>query len=108
LKDSGYDRKLVKWYKKIIFKLFTDQKMAKTAAGIPLQICDIFVQEMNKVDANASLENLAELLEPFLKSLAAIQNKEVQERISNNIFKPLLENNKTVQDDSDDEEWMQK
>ena len=72
LKDTAYDRKLMKWYKKLIFKLFTDQQMAKTASGIPLQICDIFVQEMNKVDASASLETLADLLEPFLKSLAAI------------------------------------
>jgi len=64
------------------------------------------VQELNKSDSQASLENLADLLEPFLKALSAIQNKEVQERISDKIFKPLLENNKTVREDTeeDDEE----
>jgi len=50
---------------------------------------------MNKVDAEAPLETLASLLEPFLKSLGAISNKELKERIIDNIFKPILENNKT-------------
>jgi hypothetical protein len=66
------------------------------------------VQELNKVDADAPLEVLADLLEPFLKGLAAIQNKEVQERISDNVFKPILENNKTIVDETDDEEWLAK
>ena len=69
--------------------------MAETASGILLQISDIFVQEMNKVDSDAPLETLAYLLQPFLKSLGAITNKELKERISDNIFKPILENNKT-------------
>jgi hypothetical protein len=50
---------------------------------------------MNNVDAEAPLDVLAALLEPFLKSLGAINNKELKERISDNIFKPILENNKT-------------
>jgi hypothetical protein len=69
--------------------------MAETASGILLQISDIFVQEMNKVDSDAPLETLADLLNPYLKSLGAITNKELKERISDNIFKPILENNKT-------------
>ena len=50
---------------------------------------------MNNVDAEAPLETLASLLEPFLKSLGALNSKEVKDRISDNIFKPILENNKT-------------
>lgn len=63
---------------------------------------------MNKVDADAPLETLALLLEPYLKTLGAIGNKEVKERISDNIFKPILENNKTIREDSDDEEELVK
>tara|TARA_B110000285_G_C15099260_1_gene604006 strand:- start:1185 stop:1394 length:210 start_codon:yes stop_codon:yes gene_type:complete len=69
--------------------------MQETAAGILLHIADIFVKEMNNVDAEAPLETLASLLEPFLKSLGALNSKEVKDRISDNIFKPILENNKT-------------
>jgi hypothetical protein len=46
---------------------------------------------------------LASLLNPFLKALGAIGNREVKERISDNIFKPILENNKTVTEDSEEE-----
>ena len=75
-----------------------------------MQICDIFVQELNNVDKNVSLELLAELLNPFLQALAAIENREVKDRIKENIFSPILENNKTVQEqaDSDDEEFQKK
>ena len=59
---------------------------------------------MNKVDSNAPLETLASLLEPYLKAIGAISNKELKERISDNIFKPILENNKTPRDESDEEE----
>jgi hypothetical protein len=82
--------------------------MAETASGILLQICDIFVQEINKVDSQASLDTLASLLEPFLMSLGSITNREVKDRISDNIFKPLLENNKTIKEDSSDEEELVK
>lgn len=44
--------------------------------GIPLQICDIFLQELNKVDSeNISFLNLATVLEPFLKTVAQCRNK---------------------------------
>jgi len=91
-----------------MLKLFKDQGSANAAAGVLLQICDIFVQEVNKVDSDASLETLAELLDPFLEGLGSIENKEVKERISDNIFKPLLENNKTIKETSDDEEELAK
>jgi len=35
-----------------------------------LQIIDVFVPELNKVNAEISLANLAALLEPFLHTLA--------------------------------------
>jgi len=44
-----------------------------------------------------------------LKALAGIQNREVKERITDNIFHPILENNKTISDStSSDEEVMAK
>lgn len=54
------------------------------------------------------MEILADLLDPFLQSLGCIGSKEVKDRISNSIFKPLLENNKTQKETSDDEEEIAK
>lgn len=62
---------------------------------------------MNKVDNLIGLDNLASILSPFLGSLALISNGELKERIIDQIFNPLLENNKTVQE-SDDEEELEK
>jgi len=45
---------------------------------------------------------------PFLKALGHLPNGELKERIVDNIFKPILENNKTVNEESDDEEVMKK
>ena len=50
---------------------------------------------MNNVDSEISLDNLAAILDPFLKSLARIHNGELKERIVEQIFNPLLENNKS-------------
>lgn len=97
------------WYQVLIKKLFLNsQKQANTATGIPLQICDVFLKEMNKVDNLVSLDNLAAILDPFLGSLALISNGELKERIIDQIFNPLLENNKTIKDESEDEEEMAK
>ena len=63
---------------------------------------------MNNVDSEISLDNLAAILDPFLKSLAKIHNGELKERIVEQIFNPLLENNKTQVEESDDEEEMAK
>ena len=81
--------------------------MAQSASGIPLQICDVFIQEYNKVDSDAPLETIASLLQPFLKSMAAISNHEIQERIRDSIFHPLLENNKTQPEESETDEEVQ-
>ena len=59
---------------------------------------------MNKVDNQVSLDNLAAILQPFLGSLALISNGELKERIIDQIFNPLLENNKTVTESDDEEE----
>jgi hypothetical protein len=64
---------------------------------------------MNKVDEKASLETLADLLNPYLKALAGIENNVLKDRIIEKVFNPLLENNKTVPDPgSSDEEELQK
>jgi AAA+ superfamily predicted ATPase len=41
-------------------------------------------------------------------ALGSVSNREVKERIVENIFKPLLNNNKTVIESEDSEEYMQK
>jgi hypothetical protein len=61
---------------------------------------------MNSVDNAVSLDNLAAILDPYLASLALISNGELKERIIDQIFNPLLENNKTIQEVSEDEEEM--
>lgn len=64
--------------------------------GIPLQLCDVFLQELNKVDAeNISCGNLAALLSPFLNALGNCKNRTLRERIIEKVFEPLLENNVT-------------
>lgn len=93
----------MEWYKKSLNKLFKDQVIADSATGIVLQICDIFITEVNKIDKEASLETLANLLEPFLIALGKAKTKEVKDRIIGNIFHPILENNKTQTESSDEE-----
>ena len=63
---------------------------------------------MNSVDKLISLDNLAAILDPFLGCLALISNGELKERIIDQIFNPILENNKTVKEESDDEEEFAK
>ena len=63
---------------------------------------------MNRVDSDAPLETLALLLEPFLMALGSVTNKEIKDRIVDNIFKPLLNNNKTIVESDDNEEEILK
>lgn len=73
--------------------------------GIPLQICDIFLQELNKSDSlNISYENLSAILDPFLYSIAHSSNKIIVERIIEKVFTPLLENNITQQSNNEESE----
>jgi len=48
------------------------------------------------------------MLQPFLKALAAVQNKELKDRVTDNVFKPILENNKTIPEPASDEEEQMK
>jgi hypothetical protein len=61
---------------------------------------------MNSVDSDISLDNLAAIIDPFLKALGRLHNGELKERIIDQLFHPLLENNKTQVDETDDEEYM--
>jgi len=63
---------------------------------------------MNSVDSDVSLDNLAAIIDPFLKALGRLHNGELKERIIEQVFHPLLENNKTLVDESSDEEEMAK
>ena len=110
LNENQYSTELVGWYNSLMFNLLINaQKLNVTASGIALQICDVFVQELNKVDKDVSLEILVKILDPFLRALGKLTNGELKERITSSIFNPLLENNKTMKEESsDDEEAMAK
>ena len=94
----------------MVIKILLDSQdtAITTAQGIPLQICDIFLKEMNRVDADLCLDDLAAIIDPFLKALGKIHNGELKERIMSQIFHPLLENNKTKEESSSDEEELEK
>jgi hypothetical protein len=77
--------------------------------GIPLQISDVFLQELNKVDKDGiSLENLSSILEPFLYAMANCKNRILLDRISEKIFTPILENNTTNNEEEEEEEKPKK
>ena len=63
---------------------------------------------MNKVHADATLEVIAAVLAPYLKCIGVIENKELKDRIIEKVFTPLMENNKTEEEVSSDEEEMEK
>lgn len=109
LKESEYNEEYIQWYQNSIYRLYKGQLSSEAASGVTLQICDIFLQELNQTDSSLSLERISDLLYPFMKALASIENREVKERIIEKIFHPILENNKTVvEPSSSDEEEMQK
>ena len=61
LKIQAYKKELMDWFNVQISRLFVEVNLI--CKGIPLQICDVFLQELNKVDAeNISYVNLAALL----------------------------------------------
>lgn len=98
---------MVEWYGALIKKLFLEDSLI--SKGIPLQICDVFLQELNKVDAQEiSCSNLSLILEPFLYSVAHCKSRILIERIIEKIFTPLLENNVTEEvhesEESEEEE----
>ena len=68
-----------------------------------MQIADVFVPELNKIDPDISLDNLAALLDPFLTTVATSNNKALLTRTTDRIFMKLLESNVTLPDSSDEE-----
>ncbi|CDW79764.1 ribosomal rna processing protein 1 homolog b-like [Stylonychia lemnae] len=103
LKKNEYPKEDMEWFKSIVQNLFMEETII--SKGIPLQICDIFLQELNRSDSlNISLTNLGSILEPFLYAVANCRNKILVNRIVERVLEPLLENNVTVQETSDSEE----
>ncbi len=94
------------WFNGQVKRLFLEENTV--SKGIPLQLCDVFLQELNKVDAqNISYKNLSDLLSPFLAALGSCKNRTLNQRILEKVFSPLLENNITPEnasseDDTDD------
>jgi hypothetical protein len=72
--------------------------------GIPLQLCDVFLEELNQVDSqDISTSQLSSLLEPFLFAMSRCSNKILCLRIKERVFLPLLENNITPVLEEEDE-----
>jgi ribosomal RNA-processing protein 1 len=104
LKQHEYSRETVMdWFNDLIRKLFSEENT--TSKGIPLQLCDVFLQELNKIDAEGiSYKGIAILLEPFLQSLGTCRNKILLQRITEKVFAPMLENNVTPTGDTSSNE----
>lgn len=108
LKKHSYDSESVlDWFGAHLKRLFLDENFV--SKGIPLQICDVFLQELNKVDAETlSYKDLAGLLEPFLYAMGNCRNHILLDRIEEKVFEPMLVNNVTPEeensDDTDDSE----
>jgi Nucleolar protein,Nop52 len=98
LKANNYDQdQVMTWFNGQIKKVFLEENTI--SKGIPLQVCDVFLQELNKVDADSiSYKDLAQLLSPFLYALGNCRNKTLTQRILEKVFNPLLDNNVTPGD----------
>lgn len=93
LKSTGYKAEYVSWLTGLMSKLFNDNLSAQ---GISLQICDVFVPELGKIDKDEiTLEQIADLIKPFMHALAKTPYVVLKERITERIFDPLLESNVT-------------
>jgi hypothetical protein len=90
------------WFNGQVKKLFTEENTV--SKGIPLQVCDVFLQELNRVDAEGiSYKAIADLLSPFLSTVGNCKNKTLVARIVEKVFYPLLENNITPKGESEGE-----
>ncbi len=100
LKQNNYDQdQVMSWFNSQVKRLFLEENTV--SKGIPLQVCDVFLQELNKVDAeNISYKDLAQLLSPFLYALGNCRNRTITQRILEKVFHPLLDNNVTPADES--------
>ena len=48
LKTGGYDQKDLKWFEELMLETLTEKRSSQ---GIALQICDVFIPELGKVDS---------------------------------------------------------
>lgn len=104
VKSTNYAQETLDWLQAQMDKLF---KESLSAQGICLQISDVFIPELGKIDKDGlTLEQIAALLRPFLKTLAKSDQTALKERIVERIFEPLLESNVTepASDESSEEE----
>ena len=100
LKAGGYQSEDLKWFEDLMLETLTEKRSSQ---GIALQICDVFIPELGKVDSEQiSLEQLSRVLRPFLLALGQSTSKIVQNRIKDTIFDPLLESNVTLPDSEDE------
>ena len=100
-KKTEYQSADLFWFSKLIKEWFLG---VNTAQGLLLQITDVFIPEMGKVNNKISLNDLAQLLEPFLHAMANTRSIIMLERIKDSIFTPLLQSNVTEYSDSEDSE----
>ena len=89
------------WFAKLIKDWFMQQNAAQ---GLLLQIVDVFVPEMGKVNSQISLTNMAAFLDPFLHTMATTRSQTILTRIRDGIFQPLLQSNVTEYSDSESSE----
>lgn len=96
VKENAYDKETVlNWFSNQLKKVLYLEENT-TSKGIPLQLCDVFLTELNKVDAeNISYVDLSGLLQPFLETLGNSANRIIVQRVLEKVFAPLLENNVT-------------
>ncbi len=69
-----------------------------------MQIADVYVPELGKVNNEISLTAISSLLDPLLHTLANTSSTVLSERIRDSVFHPLLESNVTLDSDSEDSE----
>ena len=68
LKETNYDQSHIEWLTSMLENLFLDNL---SAVGICLQITDVFIPELGKIDKDGiSLDQIGSLLKPFMKALA--------------------------------------
>lgn len=101
LKEAKYASSDVEWLVEVLARIFGDDN---TAQGILLQISDVFLPELNKVDGpDLDMDMIAKLIQPLLNTLAKSESSLLKERIREQVFSPLLESNVTLPDSSDEE-----
>ena len=79
LKEGKYAQEDLSWYKELISAVMGVHQKAQ---GLSLQVCDVLIPELGKVDSDVSLDVLAAILSPFLDALALSEQRLLQERIT--------------------------